>query len=48
MIKILAKEIEIGKLKNKLKELFPNLKCIQPKQDAAYGAALRALEQAKL
>lgn len=45
---ITKNDVVIGKLKNKLKELFPNLKCIQPKQDAAYGAALRALEQAKL
>lgn len=35
----------IEKLKNKLFGEFPNLKIIQPKQDAAFGAALRCLEE---
>lgn len=42
---ITKNEVVIEKLKNKLKAMFPKLKCIQPKQDAAFGAALRALEE---
>ncbi len=42
---ITKNEVVIGKLKNKLQAMFPELKCIQPKQDAAFGAALRALEE---
>ncbi len=41
---ITKNEVLIEKLKNKLGEKFPQLKCIQPEQDAAYGAALRSLE----
>lgn len=42
---ITKNEVVIEKLKNNLKAMFPKLKCIQPKQDAAFGAALRALEE---
>ena len=45
---ITKNEVVIDKLKHKLSQLFPNLTCIQPKQDAAFGAALRALEAAQL
>ncbi len=42
---ITKNEVVIEKLKNNLKAMFPKLKCTQPKQDAAFGAALRALEE---
>ena len=42
---ITKNEVVIEKLKNNLKAMFPKLKCIQPKQHAAFGAALRALEE---
>jgi hypothetical protein len=32
------------KVEAELKERYPNLSCIQPKQDAAMGAAAMALE----
>ncbi len=41
---ITKNDVLIEKLKNKIGEKFPDLKCIQPRQDAAYGAALRSLE----
>jgi len=44
---ITKNEVVIEKLKNRLKEKFPALQCIQPKQDAAYGAALRSLEEVR-
>lgn len=44
---ITKNDVVIEKLKNRLKEKFPALQCIQPKQDAAYGAALRSLEEVR-
>ncbi len=42
---ITKNEVVIEKLKSKLKAKYPELKCIQPKMDAAFGSALRALEE---
>lgn len=43
---ITKNEVVIEKLKNKLHAKYPELQCISPKQDAAFGSALRALEEA--
>ena len=41
---ITKNDVLIKKLKHKIGVKYPGLQCIQPEQDAAYGAALRSLE----